>query len=400
MPSVKKAKKAHVPKLPRNIWMTGQSPADAVALDAVARAMETIAPVHLAESWDNVGLLSGHRSSLVKKVLLAIDLTPAVHDEAIRLGMDLLLVYHPPIFKPIKHLRIDGDEAPALAVALASYGIWIYSPHTALDTVEGGTNDVLATQLGATITGSFSHYPALGEFLKLVVFVPEGDIEKVADAIFNAGAGKIGQRAKYEKCSFRTRGFGTFQGDADSNPAVGRAGHYEHVPEIRLETILPKSAAGDVIDALRRVHPYEEPAFDLLKMETPPEQVGLGRYAELPRGESLADFARRCKVQLKLDTVQIVGNPAQKIRTLAVMAGSAGRLGIDGASRPYDALLTGELKHHEMLAYQAAGIGVILLGHSESERPILPVVADRLKRALPGLHIVLSRADQGPARGV
>jgi dinuclear metal center YbgI/SA1388 family protein len=400
MPPARPTKKSHVPKLPKNIWMSGTSSAGAVALDAVARAMESIAPVHLAEAWDNVGLLSGHRSSLVKKVLLAIDLTPAVHDEAIRLGVDLLLVYHPPIFKPIKHLRIDGDEAPALAVALASYGIWIYSPHTALDTVDGGTNDILANQLGATITGSFSHYPALGEFLKLVVFVPEGEVEVVADALFHAGAGKIGQRAKYEKCSFRSRGHGTFEGDADSNPAVGRAGHYECVPEIRLETILPKAVAGEVIDALRRVHPYEEPAFDLLKMETPPEQVGLGRYAELPHAEPLADFARRCKQHLHLDTVQIIGDPKKKVRTLAVMAGSAGRLALDGARRPYDALLTGELKHHEMLAYQAAGIGVVLLGHSESERPVLPILADRLRQALPTLKLSLSRADRGPAQGV
>src|SRR4051812_42659787 len=218
---------------PANIWMTGEVPKDAVTLAEITEAMERIAPTHLAEAWDNVGLLSGHRSSTVKKVLLSIDLTPAVHDEAIRLGADLLLVYHPPIFKPIKHLRIDGDEPPALAVALASYGIWIYSPHTALDTVEGGTNDVLAGRLGATVTGSFSHYPAMGEFLKLVTFVPEGEVEKVADAVFEAGAGHIGQRAKYEKCSFRVHGHGTFQGDESSNPAVGTAGQYERVPEVR-----------------------------------------------------------------------------------------------------------------------------------------------------------------------
>ena len=400
MAKTSQPKRGHVSKKPHNIWMGAASAAGAVPLDAFARTMETIAPVHLAESWDNVGLLSGHSTSLVQKVLLSIDLTPAVHDEAIRLGVDLLLVYHPPIFKPIKHLRIDGDEAPALAVALASYGIWIYSPHTALDTVDGGTNDILAQQVGATVTGSFSHYPALGEFLKLVVFVPEGEVELVADALFHAGAGKIGQRAKYEKCSFRTRGHGTFQGDADSNPAVGRAGHYECVPEIRLETILPKSAAGDVIDALRRVHPYEEPAFDLLKMETPPEQVGLGRYADLPKTETLHDFAHRCKQLLNLHTVQIVGNPQQKIRTLAVMAGSAGRLALDTARRPYDALLTGELKHHDMLAYQAADIGVILLGHSETERPVLPILAARLRRALPTLKLSLSRADRGPTHPI
>jgi dinuclear metal center YbgI/SA1388 family protein len=330
---------------PDNIWMTGRVPTGAVTLADHNTAMESIAPTHLAEKWDNVGLLSGHQSSLIKKILLTIDITPAVHDEAIAKGVDLVLSYHPPIFKPIKHLRIDGDEAPALAIALASYGIWTYSPHTALDTVEGGTNDILAARVGAKVTGSFSHYPALGEFLKLVTFVPEPHVEEVADAVFAAGAGNIGKSAKYSRCSFRNPGTGTFQGDASTNPAVGKAGVFEKVREIRFETILPLELAGDVINALRRAHPYEEPAFDLLRMETPPEQVGLGRYAELPKPESLADFAKRCKKELNVSAAQIIGNPNRKIRTLALVAGSADRLPLEQARKPYDCVLTGELKH-------------------------------------------------------
>ncbi len=384
----------------KNIWTSPTPAAGAVTLEQFAAVMEKIAPIHLAEAWDNVGLLSGHRSSLVKKILLAIDLTPAVHDEAIRLGVDLLLAYHPPIFNPIKHLRIDGDEAPALAVALASYGIWIYSPHTALDTVDGGTNDVLAQRLGAKVTGSFSQYPALGDFLKFVTFVPENEIERVADAIFAAGAGRIGTHAKYERCSFRSKGTGTFQGDEESNPAVGSAGHYERVPEVRFETILPRSRAGDVIAALRREHPYEEPAFDLLKMETPPEAVGMGRYATLAAAESLGDLARRAKAELGSNGVQVIGELRRKIKTLAVMAGSAGRVALEQAREPYDCLITGELKHHEMLAYQAAGIGVICLGHSETERPVLRVVAGKLKKAIPTLEYLMSRSDRAPATGV
>ncbi|MGN6370672.1 MAG: Nif3-like dinuclear metal center hexameric protein [Phycisphaerae bacterium] len=387
-------------KVPQNIWMTGKVPDGAATLAELREALDSIAPTHLAESWDNVGLLSGHRSSLVKKVLVAIDLTPAVHDEAIRLGVDLLVVYHPPVFKPIRHLRIDGDEPPALAVALASYGIWIYSPHTALDTVEGGTNDVLAARLGALVTGSFSHYPAKGEFLKLVTFVPEGEVERVADAVFRAGAGRIGQKAKYEKCSFRTAGHGTFQGDESSNPAVGTAGEYERVPEIRFETILPSSLAGEVINALRAAHPYEEPAFDLLRMETPPEQVGLGRYAELHKVETLGAFAERAKKELGVRTAWVIGDPKRKIKKLALVAGSAGRIALDNAKKPYDCLITGELKHHEQLAYQAAGIGVVMFGHSETERPVLPVLAEQLREKVAGLKIQISRADRAPAFSV
>ncbi|MCL2647475.1 MAG: Nif3-like dinuclear metal center hexameric protein [Phycisphaerales bacterium] len=386
--------------VPKNIWMTGKVPSKTVTLAEVAAAMNRIAPTHLAEEWDNVGLLSGQRSCRVKNVLFAIDLTSAVCDEAVRLGVDLLVVYHPPIFKPIKHLCISGDEPPALAVALASYGIWIYSPHSALDTAEGGTNDVLAKRLGAVVTGSFSHYPAVGEFLKLVSFVPESHIEQVADAVFAVGAGHIGQKAKYTRCSFRSAGTGTFQGDESSNPAVGVAGCYEKVPEIRFETILPADLAGEVVNALRHSHPYEEPAFDLLKMATPPEQVGLGRYAELSGTETLAALAARAKKELGVSVASIVGNPKQKIRRLALVAGAAGRLPLDNAKNPYDCLITGELKHHEMLAYQAAGVGVVLLGHSETERPVLPVLAQRLKKELPILAVTVSKSDRGPARAV
>ncbi len=134
----------------------------------------------------------------------------------------------------------------------ASYGIWVLFTALALDTVEGGTNDVLAEKIGAKVTGSFSHYPAMGEFLKLVTFVPEGQVEEVADAVFEAGAGRIGQKAKYTRCSFRNPGTGTFLGDAQSNPAVGEADRYERVPEIRFETILPANLAGEVINATMR----------------------------------------------------------------------------------------------------------------------------------------------------
>jgi dinuclear metal center YbgI/SA1388 family protein len=383
-------------RVPKNLWMNGRAPLGSATLADFADAMERITPTHLAEEWDNVGLMSGRRSAMVKTVLLAIDLTPAVRDEAVRLGVDVVVSYHPPIFKPVKHVRFDGDDPTSLVMALAALGIWTYTPHTALDTVDGGTNDVLAALVGAKVTGSFSHYPAKGEYLKLVTFVPESEVEQVADAVFAAGAGHIGEKAKYTRCSFRHPGTGTFQGDESANPAVGTAGVYERVPEIRLETILPATLAGEVIATLRAVHPYEEPAFDLLKMQTPPEDVGLGRYAELPHAESLGEFAARCKGLLKLGAVGIVGAPGRKIQRLALVAGAAGPLVLERAKEPYDCVLTGELKHHEMLAYRAAGKAAVLLGHSASERPVLREVARRLKAELPTVKVMVSQADRDP----
>jgi dinuclear metal center YbgI/SA1388 family protein len=363
--------------------------------DLVA-AMDAIAPPHFAENWDNVGLIAGRPDAPLRRALLTIDLTRAVHDEVLAAKAQALVAYHPPIFKPTKTLRIIGDEAPSLALSLLSRGIAIYTPHTALDVAAGGTNDALADCLGLKVTGSLSHAPGRGQHLKLVTFVPEADVEKVADAVFAAGAGHLGDQSKYTQCSFRTPGTGTFKGDPDTNPAVGRPGTYERAPEVRFETILPVARASDVIRALLAAHPYEVPAFDLLQLHTPPEPVGLGRYAQLPRPVALSALADLCKQRLGVSQAQIIGNPRMRCTTAALVAGSAGRIALDNLQRRYDVLITGELPHHDMLAYQAAGLAVICLGHSQTERPVLPVLAAALRQHLPRLDIRISQRDAAP----
>jgi len=95
---------------------------------------------------------------------------------------------------------------------------------------------------------------------KLVVFVPPDALDRVRDAIFAAGAGRIGD---YERCSWYARGTGTFLPLAGAAPAVGEVGEEERVPELRLETVFPAARRDDVVAALRAAHPYEEPAFDI-----------------------------------------------------------------------------------------------------------------------------------------
>ena len=367
-----------------------------VTVGEVAGVMEMVAPVRLAEGWDNVGLLTGDGRWPVKRVMLAMDLTRGVHDEVVARKAEVLIVYHPPIFKAMKTLRVGGGEPMDLAVSLLANKVAVYSPHTALDTAEGGTNDVLAAVIGAKVTGSLTRAAGKGQYLKLVTFVPEGQVEEVAEAVFAAGAGHIGVKAKYTRCSFRHAGTGTFMGDESANPAVGTARVYERVAEIRFETILPTERAAAVIDALRGAHPYEEPAFDLLMMQSPPEAVGLGRLAMLEGEMTLAELAGRCKRALRVKYAQVVGNPKRRVRKVALIAGAAGRLALDGVEEAYDALVTGELKHHEMLAYQAAGIGVVCLGHSETERPVLGVVASRLRKHLRGVEVRICNKDCSP----
>ena len=332
----------------------------------------------------------------VAEILVALDLTPPVRDQAIKLGTDLLVCYHPPLFEPIERLRCDRQTPSALAVELAYHGLAIYSPHTALDVAQGGTNDALARQLGLRPGGSLK--PLVGaRHVKLAVFVPEAHVEKVATAVFDAGAGRIGKNSRYRQCSFRTKGTGTFFGDASTRPAVGRKGRLEYVAEVRLETVVPISCLEAVVTALKKAHPYEEPAFDLLAMEALPEEPGLGRLAKLPKPMELAALAKRCAGALGLPQVQMVGPARRRIATVAILAGSAGRWPIEAARRhPFDALITGELKHHDMIALQAAELTAICLGHGPSEQPVLRVLARRLAEKFPAVRVRLSRTSVTP----
>lgn len=369
-------------------------------LAEIIHFMESIAPPCLAEDWDHVGLLSSprNRDQPIKRVLIALDLTARVRDKALAAENTLLVCYHPPLLKPVENLCVRDQTPASLAVELSQNNVWVYSPHTALDIASGGTNDCLAAELNLSVTGSLLLKPAKGATVKLVVFIPESHLEQVAAAVFEAGAGKIGINSRYTQCSFRTRGTGTFFGDESTSPAAGRKGQLEFVPEIRFETIVPRSHLAPVVAALRASHPYEEPAFDLLAMENPPEEPGLGRIARFSQPLTLGQIARNCRSQLKLKAVAVIGDPQTILQSAAIIAGSSGS---EPAStmklRMIDCLITGELKHHDMLHYAGMGLSAICLGHAASEQPVLRSVARRLKAAYPQLNVqVLSGPDDSP----
>lgn len=376
----------------------GNSTKKPVLLSTVIAALEKIAPPHLAQSWDNAGWLSGPASARITRILIALDLTRAVADEALRWAADLLVCYHPPIFKPIAHLRIGGNNPENLAVELVAKNTWIYSPHTALDAAPGGTNDALAEALGLQVCGSLGCCAPAARYLKLVTFVPESEVERVAEAVYNAGAGHIGKESRYSQCSFRTPGTGTFFGDENATPAIGQRGQLERVPEIRFETVLPATLARPVVAALKQAHPYEEPAFDLLVMENPPEAVGPGRLAELKTPLSLERLASQIRQSLRLTRVQIIGEKSERVRRVAILAGSAGRWPLEALrlGPKFDCVITGELKHHDMLAMRAENLAAICLGHAASEKPVLPAIQARLAHEFAALSIDVSRCNPTP----
>src|SRR3954463_3393352 len=221
-------------------------------------SLEAIAPTRHAESWDNVGLIAGDPEQPVSGVMLTIDYTPAVADEARAAKCDAIVAYHPPLFEAVK--RVTSAGSTSLVFDAIRRGVALYSPHTALDVADGGTNDMLAAILELRERAPLKLAQTKANQYKLVTFVPKEALEKVSRALFDAGAGRIG---KYSSCSFLTAGTGTFFGEEGTNPAVGQAGKLERSDEIRLETVVPIAKLETVIRALRQSHPYEEPAFDL-----------------------------------------------------------------------------------------------------------------------------------------
>lgn len=357
-------------------------------LGEIVTTLNTIAPPGSAESWDNVGLLVGDPAADVSSAMLCIDYTPEVACEAAGQNCQLVIAYHPPIFKPLKTVLAGTPVYDAIR-----RGVAIYSPHTALDVAEGGTNDVLADILKLVDRRPLKpSQPAAKEY-KLVTFVPDEALEKVSRALFDAGAGRIGQ---YSRCSFRTPGTGTFFGEEGANPTVGQAGKLEIADEIRLETVVPISRVAAVIGALRAAHPYEEPAFDLNALAAPPTGLGLGRVGSLASPMARKDVFALLKRELQIDHLLIAGPTEGDITTAAVCAGACGDLLDDAIRAQVDLYVTGEMRHHDALKAAAHGLTVVCTLHSNSERITLARLRERLQKDLPGVAFHLSQKDKDP----
>jgi dinuclear metal center YbgI/SA1388 family protein len=361
-------------------------------LQEIVCVLDDIAPTRLAESWDNVGLLVGDPQADVKRAILCIDYTPEVACEAAGQQCDLVIAYHPTIFDPIKRLVL-GSAASAVFDAIRR-GVAIYSPHTALDVADGGTNDMLADAIGisATDRGPLRIVQPKANQYKLVTFVPTEHLERVSAALFAAGAGRIGN---YTQCSFRSSGTGTFFGEEGSNPTVGESGKLEQSAEVRLETVLPITKLNDAIAALRKSHPYEEPAFDLVQLATPPEKIGQGRLGTLPPTPRQAIF-ERIKRELGIDHLLIAGPTEGDITEAACCAGACGDMLNDALAAKAQLYLTGEMRHHDAIRAAGAGMTVVCTLHSNSERAVLRRLAARLTKELRQLGLVESKMDRDP----
>ncbi len=355
--------------------------------------IDSIVPLKLAQSWDNVGLLVGDADQSVSTILVTIDITGAVLAEAVRSRAQMILSYHPVIWDALKTVTSSGPGS--VVHELVRRNLSVVSIHTAYDTVIGGINDQLAHILdlqNVTPIGDYVEGPT-GPLYKLVSFVPANAVNRVADAIFAAGAGAIG---RYSHCGFQTSGTGSFLPLEGSRPAFGRIGKLEKVSEIRLESIIPTDRVPAVLAALRSAHPYETPAFDILRHYDLENRWGLGRMGALPQPLSLNRVIDKVKRATGARAVGRVGPAKRRVRTAAVCAGACGKLLNQVIAAGCDLYLTGELKHHQAIAAQEAGLTCLCLSHTVSERFALKKLARTLQNRLPDAKIVLSRADADP----
>ncbi len=360
-------------------------------LSQIQSLLEEIAPTQYAEPWDNVGLLVGDPTQSVHKILLTIDYTPAVAEEGRQQGCDLIVAYHPPIFHAIKSVRADG--ATELIFDALRREVAIYSPHTALDVAPGGVNDFLADAMGLTERQPLRPRQGKASNYKLVVFVPHKALQQVSQALFAAGCGGIG---KYTQCSFRVPGTGTFMPQAGADPAVGEVGRLEETAELRLETLLPIDRISDAITSLRKSHPYEEPAFELVQLALPPDGLGLGRIGSWNQPVDRSQIISRIARNLQLSNLLIAGPAEGPIQKGAVCAGASGELLDDAVAKGAQILLTGEVRHHDALRAASCGMTVVCTLHSNSERAYLKKLATTLGEKLSRIPILIAQKDADP----
>ncbi len=332
-------------------------------------------PPSLAEDWDNVGLQVGDPAASLERVLISLDVTEATLVEAESLKVQAIVAHHPLIFRPLKNITSLDPSSRLLMRAIAA-NIAIIAVHTNLDCGADGLNDWLAASLGIKET-----LPLKGGTLplyKLVVYVPVGHEKVVESALFAAGAGTIGA---YDHCSFASVGTGRFRPGAESAPFIGRPGEESTPPEVRIETIVSAERVAKVIDKLRKAHPYEEPAYDLLLLQNRRDDLGLGRIGRLPQALPLQDYARQISAALGTNSLRLVGDPQRLISKVACCGGSGVSLLFDAQRQGADLLVTGDVKYHDARNALDLGLALIDAGHFATEQVMVAGLAKKLRAA-------------------
>jgi dinuclear metal center YbgI/SA1388 family protein len=339
--------------------------------------IESVAPPVYQESYDNSGLIIGNRQADAKAVLLCLDVTEAVLDEAIAKGANLVIAHHPIIFGGLK--RLNGNNyVERVVIKAIKNDIAVYAAHTNLDNMlQNGVNSKIAEKLGLQKCKVLS--PKKGVLKKLYTFVPSAAAEKVKEALFAAGAGNIGN---YSECSFSVAGTGTFKGSEAANPAVGEKGLRHHEPEQKIEVILPAYRESAVLKALLEAHPYEEVAYELITIDNSYNLVGSGLIGELPEALDAMSFLKSLKQTMKTDCVRFTPIHRNAVQKIAVCGGSGSFLLKDAIRAGADVFISGDFKYHEFFDAENRII-IADIGHFESEQFTIELFYELLSQKFP-----------------
>jgi dinuclear metal center YbgI/SA1388 family protein len=350
-----------------------------------------MAPLAYAEDFDNVGLLVGNPATEVTGILVCHDALESVIEEAIAKKCNLIVCFHPIVFSGVK--KITGKNyVERVVIKAIKNDIAIYAVHTALDNHQEGVNKIFCDALGLTNTKILIPKPNF--IRKLVTYTIPENAEQVRNALFDAGAGNIGN---YENCSFNSQGIGTYMGNEHSDPKIGNRFEFVEGNEIKIEVTFEKHLESNILKALFSKHVYEEVAYEIYELQNGHQNIGLGMIGELKKPMSEKDFLLFVKDKMQAEGIrhsQFTGKPIKKVAVL----GGSGSFAIKNAiSAGADAFLTADLKYHNF--YEAENELILAdIGHFESERYTKNYIVDYLRKKILNFAIILSEENTNPVK--
>lgn len=348
----------------------------------IINMIEDFAPSALAEKWDNIGLLIGDYNFSVQRIMLCIDVTRELVNEAILKKVNLIITHHPFIYEPLKNIR-QNDNQGTLIHLLIKNNISVFCAHTNLDKAEYGTDYALASRLGlrdicTLLTEKFDQ-----KLYKIAAFVPEKFEKTVFEAMAAAGAGHIGN---YSHCSFQTYGTGTFLPLESADPYIGKKGFVESVREVRIEMVASDKILGNVLTAMIKVHPYDEVAYDVFNLANLTNRHGLGRIGTLANRIRCGDYLKQLSTLLNTDRVNVFGDLDKDIVKVAVCAGSGADLALSAKDLGAELFVTGEVKYHKALEIRNMNMSFVAAGHYATEFPVLLLLIEHLQKIASALQ--------------
>lgn len=355
----------------------------------VSSFLEEFAPLRLQESYDNAGLILGNPNAEIKNVLITLDVTEQVVDEAISTKCELIVAHHPIVFSGLKKITGKNYVERCLLKAIKN-DVAIYAAHTNLDSVAGGVNGKICEKLG--LENCKILQPAGGLLKKLVTYVPVDHANAVRTAVFTAGAGNIGN---YDSCSFNIHGQGTFRGNESTTPFVGEQGKQHYENEIRIETVFPAYLQSRIISALLAAHPYEEVAYDIYSLDNAFEQVGMGMVGTLPEETGEAEFLNQLKQTFNTGTIRHTALLNKTVKKVAVCGGAGSFLLNDAISAGADFFVSGDFKYHQFFDAENK-IVIADIGHFESEQFTKELFYELLTKKFPKFAVHLSEVNTNP----